>query len=527
MAKGVALTFREHFKEYLDIYIDQNDFVLKMEYNDEDIKMGNKSLKEDYPWAYKKAFEKTRRDTHEAMVAFIANMGSMHSRSGAQVVFSSINYGTDDSPEGRMVIEETLNAVDEGLGDGSTPIFPISVFRVKEGLSFSEKDWELAKNNWEDAVKGKIKFKAPNMDLFIKACEVSARRLFPNFVYEDTPFNHNPLWKKDDPNRYKYEICTMGCRTRVYDDLHGEKTSARRGNIAFTTINLPRLAIESVLEFDGQENKTDRNKKILDLFMSKLDYYMTLCHDQLYERYKFQKSAVGQQFPFIISNNMIMGTENIGPNDHMDEVLKHGSISIGFIGLAEALKMMFGKHHGESDEMQEIGLQIVGHMRERTDKMMKDDDMNWSLFATPAEGLSGRFTMLDRKKFGIIEGVTDKDFYTNSNHCPVYYNMSAIDKIRKEAPYHALTNAGHICYIELDGDPRKNTLAFASIVVEMKHTNIGYGAINHAVDRCLQCGYEGIIENECPKCGSDKNISHLRRITGNPKESPTTIVNLN
>lgn len=431
-----------------------------------------------------------------------------------QVVFSSINYGTDDSPEGRIVIEQTLNAVDEGLGDGSTAIFPISVFRVKEGINFSDEDWELAKNNWKDAVAGKLKFKTPNFDLFIKACVVSAHRLFPNFVFEDTPFNYNPLWNKDDVNRYKYEISTMGCRTRVYDDVFGEKTNARRGNLTFTTINLPRLAIESRLECIN-DFKDFTQENVIKIFYSKLDYYMNLVHDQLLERYRWQCSAYGRQFPFIIKNNMLMGTEEIGPDDKMNEALKHGSLSIGFIGLAETLVELTGKHHGESEEAQKLGLEIIGHMRKFTDKKTEEDNLNISLFSTPAEGLSGRFTAADKKKFGIIPGVTDKDYYVNSCHVPPAFKISAFDKIKIEAPYHALTNAGHIMYVEEDGDPRKNTLAFTSVVVEMKHNNIGYGAINHSVDRCEKCGYEGVINSEkCPKCSKEGFISHLRRITG-------------
>ncbi len=509
MAKGVALSFIENFKEYAKIL---KEYEIT---SDEELKIGNEELKKCAPQTYKIAYEKTVHDTHEAMAAFIFNICSMHSRGGAQVVFSSINYGTDDSPEGRIVIEQTLNAIDEGLGDGSTPIFPISVFRVKDGINFSEEDWELAKHNWQDAVDGKLKFKTPNFDLFIKACVVSSHRLFPNFLFLDTPFNYNSLWKEEDKDRYKYELACMGCRTRVYDDLYGEKTCVRRGNLSFTTINLPKLAIESRLECI-REKKEFKSIDVINTFYSKLDYYMNLVRDQLLERFEFQCSAYGVQFPFIVKNGMLMGSENIGPHDHMREVLKHGTLSIGFIGLAETLIELIGFHHGESEEAQELGLQIIKHMREMTDKMTQDTKLNFSLFATPAEGLSGRFTLADRKEFGVIHGVTDKDYYTNSFHVPVYYKISAYDKIKKEAPYHALTNAGHIMYVEADGDPRKNTLAFASVVVEMKRNNIGYGAINHSVDRCEQCGYEGIIpENtECPKCGAIENISHLRRITG-------------
>ena len=504
MADGVRKTFTEVFKKIYNIKYETNcPFV------DDQIKIENNTLKETIKDVYEAAYNETVSETHEAMAAFVYNLCSMHSRGGGQIVFSSINYGTDYSPEGRIVISEILNAVDEGLGDGSTAIFPISVFKVKDQVNFSEEDWELAKNNWDDAVAGKLKFKTPNFDLFIKACVVSARRLFPNFVFEDSTFNQNPKWDINDPERYKYELALMGCRTRVYDDIYGEKTSARRGNISFTTINLPRLAIEARLE---AKNKED----IIPLFYDKLDYMLNLVRDQLLERYHWQCSAYGKQIPFIVANGTIMGTENLTTEDHLEEAWKHGTLSIGFIGLAETLIELIGKHHGESEEAQELGLQIIKHMREYTDKCTEEEKLNFSLFATPAEGLSGRFTLIDRKKFGIIPGVTDKDYYVNSNHIPPAYHINAHNKIVKEAPYHELTNAGSILYVEFDGDPLKNTLAFATVVVDMKHNNVNYGAINHAVDRCCRCGFEGIInEGEaCPKCGEDFNVTHLRRITG-------------
>ncbi len=351
--------------------------------------------------------------------------------------------------------------------------------------------------------------------MFIKACVVSSRRLFPNFVFEDTTYNKNPLWKKEDPNRYKYEIATMGCRTRVYDDLYGEKSGAKRGNLSFTTINLPRLAIESRLEcIDTMKSFTEED--VISLFFNKLDYYMHMVEDQLIERYHFQCSAFAKQFPFIIKNSMLMESEGLEENDNMKKVLKHGTLSIGFIGLAETLVELVGKHHGESDKAQELGLKIISHMRDMADKMTEEHQLNFSIFASPAEGLAGKFTAKDKKLFGVIPGVTDREYYTNSFHVPVYYNIGAFDKIKKEAPYHALTKAGHIMYIEEDGDPRKNTLAFASVIVEMEHNNIGYGAINHSVDRCLNCGYEGVIDEDkaCPKCGNTDDIAHLRRITG-------------
>jgi len=508
MAKGVALTFKELYKKYNDLLKESTEKV-----EDSEIKIGSSRIISLTPKTYEIAYKETVKETHEAMAAFIYNLCSMHSRGGGQIVFSSINYGTDDSPEGRIVIEQTLKAVDEGLGDGSTAIFPISVFRVKDGINFTEEDWQLAKSNWNDALSGKLKFKAPNFDLFIRACEVSSRRLFPNFVFEDSTFNQNPLWKQEDPNRYKYEIATMGCRTRVFDNLFGEKSCVSRGNLSFTTINLPRLAIEARLEC-LETKKEVSNQDVVDIFYNKLNYYMDMAHDQLIERYHFQCSSYAKQFPFIVKNAMLIGTEDMNMDDKMGKALKNGTLSIGFIGLAEALKELTGKHHGEDSEAQKLGLEIITYMRKKTDDMTMKDQLNFSLFATPAEGLSGRFTIIDRKRFGTIPGVTDRDFYTNSNHVPVYYHISAVDKIKIEAPYHELTNAGHIMYIEMDGDPRKNVLAFASVVIEMKRNNIGYGAINHSVDRCCKCGYEGVIDKECPKCHESSLIDRIRRITG-------------
>lgn len=508
MAKGVRKSFLEHFREISAITKEN-----RLYFKDERVYIGNEDLAEAYLSAYPLALEKTIKDTHEACAAFIYNLCSMHSRGGGQIVFSSINYGTDTSPEGRIVIEQTLKAIDEGLGSGNTAIFPISVFKVKNGINFSEEDWELAKNNWDDAVNGKLEFKTPNFDLFIKACVVSSHRLFPNFIFEDTPYNFNPKWDEKDPDRYKYELSCMGCRTRVYDDIYGEKTCQKRGNLSFTTINLPRLAIESRLECI-EELKEFTSEDVIKRFYSKLDYYLNLAHDQLIERFKWQSSAYGKQFPFILKNNTVKGTEYLTPDSHVGEALKHGSLSIGFIGLAETLIELIGSHHGESAEAQTLGLEIIGHMRNFTDSCIKKDNLNFSLFSSPSEGLSGRFTSIDKNKFGVIKGVTDKEYYTNSSHIPVYYKISAAEKIKLEAPYHALTNAGHIAYVEMDGDPRKNTLAFASVVVEMWKNNIGYGAINHAVDRCQNCSFEGVIKDECPQCGEKEHIDRIRRITG-------------
>lgn len=508
MAQGVRFTFREIFKKYFGLF-----FNTEFPGPDEEISIANEKLKTAYPFIFRKALEETEKETHEAMAAFIYNMVSMHSRGGAQIVFSSINYGTDDSPEGRMVISSILDAVNEGLGDGSTAIFPISVFKVKDGVNFSKEDWELAKTNWEEAMEGKLKFKTKNFDLFLKACKVSSRRLFPNFVFLDSTFNRNEKWNADDKDRYKYEVATMGCRTRVYSDINGEKTSARRGNLSFSTINLVRLAIEAKLE-----NKEDEEERIR-IFFDKLDYYIQLVHDQLKERYSWQITAFAKQFPFIVKNRMVMGTEDISSLDEKigEEVLRHGTLGIGYIGLAECLKALIGKHHGEDEEAQALGLRIVGRIREACDSFTKEEKLNYGCFATPAENLAGTFTKRDKTKYGIIEGITDRDYYTNSSHVPVYYPITAIEKIKLEAPYHELANAGNITYIELDGEAKKNVKAFATVIVAMHDNNIGYGSVNHAADHCDICGYEGPIEEHgCPICGNmDENyITRIRRITG-------------
>ena len=508
MAQGVRLTFREIFKKYFRMF-----FNTEFPGKDEEINLSNKKLKASYPVIFKETLKETEKETHEAMAAFIYNMVSMHSRGGAQIVFSSINYGTDDSPEGRMVISSILDAVDEGLGDGTTAIFPISVFKVKDGVNFSKEDWELAKANWDEAMTGKLKFKTKSFDLFLKACKVSSRRLFPNFVFLDSTFNKNEKWDAFDKNRYKYEVATMGCRTRVYSDINGEKTSARRGNLSFSTINLVRLAIEAL-----NESKDDREERIR-IFFDKLDYYIQLVHDQLKERYNWQITAFAKQFPFIVKNRMVMGTENIDSLDEKigEDVLKHGTLGIGYIGLAECLRALIGKHHGEDKEAQNLGLRIVGRIRKACDNFTCEEKLNYGCFATPAENLAGTFTKRDKKKYGIIEGITDRDYYTNSSHVPVYYPITAIEKIKLEAPYHELANAGNITYIELDGEAKKNVKAFATVIVAMHDNNIGYGSVNHAADHCDICGYEGPIEEHgCPSCGNmdENHITRIRRITG-------------
>lgn len=434
-------------------------------------------------FALKDAYNETDRATYQAMEALIHNLNTMNSRAGAQTPFSSINYGTDTSAEGRMVIKNILLANEKGLGNGETPIFPIHIFKVKEGVNFNKTD--------------------PNYDLFRLACKVSAKRLFPNFSFIDAPFNL-PYYKKGD---YNTEIAYMGCRTRVMANVYdpSREIVTGRGNLSFTSINLPRLAIES------QGN--------IDTFFNKLDYYLDLCIEQLKARFKIQCQKRVKNFPFLMGQGVWIDSEKLSKEDTVEEVLKHGTLSVGFIGLAEALKSLIGVHHGESAEAQQLGLKIVSHMRERMDREAEVTHLNFSLLATPAEGLSGRFVKLDAKKYGIIEGVTDRDYYTNSFHVPVYYPISAFKKINLEAPYHALTNGGHISYVELDGDPTNNVDAFEKVIRYMKEQGIGYGSINHPVDRDPICGYTGIIGETCPYCGRSEKVDgipfeRIRRITG-------------
>lgn len=433
--------------------------------------------------AVKYANKEIRRKTHQAMEAFIHNLNTMHSRAGAQVPFSSINYGTDTSPEGRLVMECVLKATEEGLGNGETPIFPIQIFKVKEGVSYNPED--------------------PNYDLFKMACKVSAKRLFPNFSFLDAPFNKQ-YYVEGDPAT---ECAYMGCRTRVIGNTYDPSREVvnGRGNLSFTSINLPRLAIKA--------------KGDLDMFFEGLDHMIDLTCDQLYDRFKIQSKKKVRNFPFLMGQGIWMDSDKLGPDDTIEEVIKHGTLTVGFIGLAECLKSLTGKHHGESKEAQVLGQEIIGYMRKRMDEMSRKTGLNWSLIATPAEGLSGRFVRLDKERYGIIPGVTDREYYTNSFHVPVYYPISAFDKLAIEAPYHELTNGGHISYIELDGDPLKNLEAFEKVVRYMKEAGIGYGSINHPVDRDPCCGYTGIIDNECPLCGrkeedGDVGFERIRRITG-------------
>lgn len=402
-----------------------------------------------------------------------------------QVVFSSINYGTDTRAEGRCVIRELLNATYRGVGNGSTAIFPIQIWKKKRGVNYLPED--------------------PNYDLFQLACKVTAKRFFPNFLNLDAPYNQNDKWNAEDPNRFIYETATMGCRTRVFENRHGEKTSIGRGNLSFSTINLPGLAM-SVMNEPFDQRMRD--------FMFKLDDVIELTGKQLYERYKFQCTAMAKQFPLLMSG-MWIGSEKLKPEDEVREVLKHGTLGVGFIGLAECLIALVGKHHGEDEEAQRLGLDIVAHFKEKVDELANKYDLNFSVLATPAEGLSGKFTKKDKIKYGIVKGITDKDYYTNSNHVPVYYKCSATHKAEVEAPYHPLTRGGHIFYVELDGDATHNVDAVMDVVRLIDKYNIGYGSINHNRNRCLDCGYEDATKNlkVCPHCGSER-IDRLQRITG-------------
>jgi ribonucleoside-triphosphate reductase len=460
----------EYLTEERRMLIDVNSFAL-----DEAIvsKCQENSLR--------RAIEATERETYQAMEALIHNLNTMHSRAGAQTPFSSINYGTDVSLEGRMITKNILLALEAGLGNGETPIFPIHIFRVKEGINFNEAD--------------------RNYDLFKLACKVSAKRLFPNFSFQDALFNMQ-YYKQGHPET---EIAYMGCRTRVISNIYdpnNERTYGR-GNLSFTSINLPRLALNA--------------KKNLHRFFCDLDTTLGIVEKQLLKRFDIVSKRKVKNFPFLMGEGIWFDSDKLKHDDCVVEVLKHGTLSIGFIGLAECLFALIGKHHGESIEAQELGLKIISHMRKKTDDMSEKHKLNFSLIATPAEGLAGRFVLLDKKKFGVVDGVTDKIYYTNSFHIPVAYRVSAYNKIKIEAPYHSLTNGGHITYIELDGDTSKNLIAFESIIRFMKESGIGYGAINHPLDRDTICGYTGIIDNVCPKCGRDEHeypFERIRRITG-------------
>ena len=468
MAKGVRHTYERHLEEAKDVWAE----ISTKAYN------GNTSYTE---WTTAYAMKQTRRDTYQAMEGLIHNLNTMHSRAGAQVPFSSINYGMDTSWEGRMAVECLLLATEAGLGNGETPIFPIQIFRVKEGVNYNPSD--------------------PNYDLFKLAMRVSAKRLFPNFSFVDAPFNLQYY----DPERPETQVAYMGCRTRVLGNVYDKtkEIANGRGNLSFTSINLVRCAIES--------------KGDIDKFYGHLDSMLSIVEKQLLERLKVQKARKVQNFPFLMGQGVWIDSENLNAGDTLGDILNHGSLSIGFVGLAETLKCMTGKHHGESKDAQEFGLAIVQRIRDFCDRKAEEYGLNFTCLATPAESLAGRFARIDKATYGVIEGVTDREYYTNSFHVPVYYNIQAYDKIEIEAPYHAMTNAGHISYVEMDGDPSKNLEAFEKIVRHMHDCGIGYGSINHPVDRDPVCGYNGIIGDSCPNCGrkeGGKKFERIRRITG-------------
>ena len=476
MAPGVNKSFRKALKRNLDKY---NKFTGKKvdlkvkdtyEYGDD-----KKLAKAEWPQAVIDASnEDVERETLQAMEGFVHNLNTMHSRAGAQVPFTSINFGTDTSPAGRLVSLDLLQATENGLGKGETPIFPISILKVKEGVNYNPKD--------------------PNYDIFKRSMEVSAKRLFPNFCFVDAPYNLK-YYKKGD---YRTEIATMGCRTRVFASVFPESDGivTGRGNLSFTTVNLVRIGIKHGICL-GERKEAD-----WDGFYHELDEKMDLVRDELLDRFEFQANQHVRNFPFLMGQGNWFGSEKLGPNDTLRDVIKHGTLSIGFIGLAETLVAMTGKHHGEDEDSRELGLDIITHMREKCDEYCKKFKLNFSLLATPAEGIAGRFTKIDRKEYGKIKGVTDREFYTNSFHVPVYYPISAFDKIEIEAPYHNLCNAGHITYIELDGDPSQNLAAFEAVIRKMHDCGIGYGSVNHPVDRDPVCGFSGIIKGErCPHCG--------------------------
>ena len=458
-----------------DLYEDEIDDFLKKE-------LTGLSGKERYK---QHAINQTVDRVHQSMEAFIHNMNTIHSRGGNQVVFSSINYGTDTSAEGRCVIRELLKSTYEGVGNGATAIFPIQIWKKKRGVSYLPED--------------------RNYDLYKLACKVTARRFFPNFLNLDATFNKSDEWKADDPKRYVHEVATMGCRTRVFENRYGEKTSVGRGNLSFTTINIVRLAIEVM----NVKDKTER----IDRFFEKLDEVLDITAIQLNERFNFQKTALAKQFPLVMSV-LWNHTDNLKPNDTIESVINQGTLGIGFIGLAECLIALVGKHHGESEEAQALGLKIISHMRSRVNEFCEKYEHNFSVLATPAEGLSGKFTKKDRKSFGIIPGITDKEYYTNSNHVPVYYHCSPRHKAKIEAPYHALTTGGHIFYVEIDGDATHNEESIMQIVDMMDMYNMGYGSVNHNRNHCPNCGYENATKNQsvCPKCGT--GFETIQRITG-------------
>ena len=565
MAKGVLKSFRRHFRyrilSFLSLdYVDETNREVKSFINEnihtilpddrmitetaEHFKIPEDQIKRLMEIAY----DDTRLEAYQAMEGFLHNLNTMHSRGGNQVVFSSINYGTDTSEEGRMVIRELLKATEDGLGKRETPIFPIQIFKVKEGVNYTEEDYRYAMENFDEVMNqtaqelnGDIeslaadfgkkengkKFKTPNFDLLLLSCHTTSRRLFPNFVFLDTEFNRHKKWDINDPLKYRYEVATMGCRTRVFENLHGEKTSLGRGNLSFTSINFPRIAIEvrrkvekeieemkQAGKFSDEQKEINKKSELLVKgFQEKVKEMTYFTAEQLYERYSFQRTALAKQFPFMRANNLWKGMVDTDSNSELGDVLLSGTLGIGFVGGSNAMYALFDVDHGSSDLAYSTLYDTVKMMNGIADELKQKYGLNYSILATPAESLAGRFLRLDREKFGEIANVTDRDYYVNSFHIDVKENIGIFDKIRKEAPFHKLTTGGHITYVELDGEARKNVSVILKIVKVMKDTGIGYGSINHPIDKCRDCGTEAIIGNECPVCGSH-NISKIRRITG-------------
>jgi len=476
--KNLEAILQRDFSSLYDVEI--KDYILQENTHKNDFK--------DLETVKQYAINSTVQRVHQAMESFIHNMNTIHSRGGNQVVFSSINYGTDISAEGRCIIREILNATYEGVGCGATAIFPIHIWKKKRGINFLPED--------------------PNYDLYEFACKVTAKRFFPNFLNLDATFNVHDKWDINDPERYKYEVATMGCRTRVFENRFGERTSLGRGNLSFSTINLPRLALNVKI------NKKKTGEELINTFFQDLDALLSVTAEQLLLRYNFQKTAKAKQFPLLMSQLWLDG-ENLAPDDTIEPVIKHGTLGIGFIGLAECLVCLLGKHHGEDADAQNLGLKIITCMQEHAKGFSEKYNLNFSVLATPAESLCGKFAKRDKKDFGVIKGVTDKDYYTNSNHVPVFYHCSPREKAKIEAPYHAKTLGGHIFYVEIDGDATHNPEAVKDIVNLIDEYNIGYGSVNHTRNHCLNCGYENSIRNleQCPKCKSTK-IDTIQRITG-------------
>ena len=561
MAKGVLKSFRQYLKNRILNFVEiKNDVEITEKYEKDAKAFLKKTVdsiktteeenekiskyfsisKNDLKKLLKSSYKDTKKETYQAMEGFLHNLNTMHSRGGNQVVFSSINYGTDTSYEGRMVIKELLRATSKGLGKGETPIFPIQIFKVKEGLNFSENDYNLARSNFEnllesvksdeniyDEGKKNVKFETPNFDLLLLACETTSRRLFPNFVFLDAEFNRHEKWDMNDPKKYRYEIATMGCRTRVFENVNGEKTSLGRGNLSFTSINFPRLAVETRKDveekilamekenkFSSEKEKIDKkNEMLVKEFQEKVLDTSRLAGEQLLERFKFQKTALAKQFPFMKGNNLWKGLGDKKENDEVGEAINSGTLAIGFVGGANAMYALFDVEHGTNELAYKTLYDTIEKMEKVADEFKNKYHLNYSVLASPAESLAGRFLRMDREKFGVIKNVTDRDYYVNSFHIDVKKEISIFDKIRKEAPFHKLTKGGHITYVELDGEARKNISVILKIVKVMKDSGIGYGSINHPVDRCKDCGTEAIIYDSCPVCGSH-NISRIRRITG-------------